>query len=144
MLTVVPFFPFVHWFSKNVPFRLHNKLVMGLDTPEALRFVLAEEAMQGASGAFEKYRLEPLVRRTQLLRAIATELEDMGDEWIQTAQKETNLTAERLIAERRRTIYQLESYGMACAQGDWMRISIDTSDLNNDDPVGSGGCFWSQ
>ncbi|MFM7672024.1 MAG: aldehyde dehydrogenase (NADP(+)) [Bacteroidota bacterium] len=77
--------------------------------------------------AFNAYRTLSLAKRAALLRAIASELEEMGDEWIQTAHRETNLPEARLKIERARTIYQLESYAMACAQGDWMRISIDTA-----------------
>ncbi len=94
----------------------------------------AEEALQRSTLAFESYRSVPLAKRADLLRAIATALEDMGDEWIQTAHRETNLPESRLRAERARTIYQLESYGTSCAQGDWMRISIDTADPNRNPP----------
>ena len=54
-------------------------------------------------------------------------MEEIGDAWIQVAHQETNLPEARLRNERARTIYQLESYGQACAEGDWMRISIDTA-----------------
>jgi len=77
--------------------------------------------------AFQAYRTLPLTRRAELLRAIAAELEDMGDNWLQTAHRETQLPEPRLRTERARTIFQLESYALACVQGDWMRISIDTA-----------------
>ena len=77
--------------------------------------------------AFEAYRLVSITKRAELLRAIAAELEEMGDAWIEVAHRETHLPEARLRNERARTIYQLESYGLACASGDWMRISIDTA-----------------
>ncbi|MBM3431885.1 MAG: aldehyde dehydrogenase (NADP(+)) [Bacteroidetes bacterium] len=86
-----------------------------------------DNALERSWQAFQTYRLLPLARRAELLRAIAAELEDMGDAWLKTAQEETHLPEARLRTERARTIFQLESYGLACAQGDWMRVSIDTA-----------------
>ena len=83
--------------------------------------------LQQSLQSFYAYRLRPLSGRATLLRAIAAELEDMGDSWIATASRETNLPEARLKNERARTIFQLESYALACEQGDWMRISIDTA-----------------
>ena len=88
---------------------------------------LLDDVMKRSWRAFQSYRTQPLMKRAELLRAMAAELEDMGDAWIQAAHRETNLSEDRLRNERARTIFQLESYGMAAAQGDWMRISIDTA-----------------
>lgn len=86
-----------------------------------------DTVMERSRLAFESYRLLSLTKRAELLRAIASELEEMGDAWIQVAHRETHLPEARLRNERARTIYQLESYGLACGAGDWMRISIDTA-----------------
>jgi len=61
------------------------------------------------------------------MRAIAVELENCGDELIQTAMRETNLPEARLRGERARTIFQLNSYGDACEKGDWLEARIDTA-----------------
>lgn len=62
------------------------------------------------------------------MRAIAVELENCGDELIQTAMKETNLPEARLRCERARTIFQLNSYAAACEEGSWLEVRIDTAD----------------
>ena len=83
--------------------------------------------MQQAWEAFHVYRKHSLKQRAHFMRAIATELEACGDALIQTAMEETNLPEARLRNERARTIYQLESYALACEKGDWLEASIDTA-----------------
>ncbi len=83
--------------------------------------------MQQAWEAFHNYRKYSLKQRASFMRAIATELEECGDVLIQTAMQETNLPEARLRNERARTIYQLESYALACEKGDWLEASIDTA-----------------
>jgi NADP-dependent aldehyde dehydrogenase len=93
-----------------------------------------DAVLEKSQQAFDTYRQVSLLKRAELLRAIASELEEIGDAWIQVAHQETNLPEARLRNERARTIYQLESYGQACAEGDWMRISIDTAFPNRNPP----------
>lgn len=83
--------------------------------------------MQDAWTAFHVYRKVSLKQRADFMRAIAFELEECGDLLIQTAMKETNLPEARLRNERARTIYQLESYALACEKGDWLEARIDTA-----------------
>ena len=54
------------------------------------------------------------------MRAIAKEIEALGDELLQVAGEETNLPEARLRNERARTMYQLTSYADACEKGDWL------------------------
>ncbi|HEU4574264.1 MAG TPA: aldehyde dehydrogenase (NADP(+)) [Chitinophagaceae bacterium] len=98
-------------------------------TPEELELV-----MQNAWKAFLVYRRYSLKQRADFMRAIAFELEECGDELIQTAMDETNLPQARLVSERARTIYQLESYAAACEQGDWLEARIDTAITNRNPP----------
>ncbi|MFZ1329083.1 MAG: aldehyde dehydrogenase family protein, partial [Chitinophagaceae bacterium] len=86
-----------------------------------------ENVMQQAWKAFHVYRKMSLKHRADFMRAIATELEGCGDAMIQTAMRETNLPEARLRNERARTIYQLESYALACEKGDWLEVRIDTA-----------------
>ncbi|HJW28051.1 MAG TPA: aldehyde dehydrogenase (NADP(+)), partial [Saprospiraceae bacterium] len=83
--------------------------------------------MQQAWSAFHTYRKLSLKRRAGFMRAIAAELEDCGDELIQTTMRETNLPEARLRNERARTIFQLENYALACEQGMWLDARIDTA-----------------
>ena len=86
-----------------------------------------EEIMQDAWNAFHVYRKFSLRQRADFMRAIAIELENCGDELIQTAMRETNLPEARMRGERARTIFQLNSYGAACEKGDWLEARIDTA-----------------
>jgi NADP-dependent aldehyde dehydrogenase len=83
--------------------------------------------MQDAWKAFHVYRKYSLKQRAGFMRAIANELEQCGDALIQATMRETNLPEARLRNERARTIYQLESYALACEKGDWLEASIDTA-----------------
>ncbi|MBC7947741.1 MAG: aldehyde dehydrogenase (NADP(+)) [Chitinophagaceae bacterium] len=76
--------------------------------------------------AFRAYGKMPLKKRAEFMRAIAREIEALGDILLQTAAEETNLTEPRLRNERGRTIFQLISYAEACERGDWLEIKIDT------------------
>lgn len=77
--------------------------------------------------AFLSFRKTSPAIRANLMRAIATELENCGDELIHLAMKETNLPELRLRNEKGRTIFQLNQYAEACAQGSWMEVRIDTA-----------------
>ncbi len=88
------------------------------------------EAMEKAWIAFHQYRKLSLKHRADFMRAIAVELENCGDELIQTTMRETNLPEARLRGERARTIFQLNSYAEACEKGTWLEARIDTADEN--------------
>ncbi|MGZ8511465.1 MAG: aldehyde dehydrogenase (NADP(+)) [Chitinophagaceae bacterium] len=85
------------------------------------------ETMQLAWQAFHKYRKLSLKQRADFMRAIAKELENAGDELIQTTMSETNLAEARLRGEKARTVFQLNSYADACERGDWLEARIDTA-----------------
>jgi 2,5-dioxopentanoate dehydrogenase len=93
-----------------------------------------EATMQNAWRAFSVYKKFPLKRRSALLRAIAVEIENLGDELLQVCMQESNLAEARLKGERARTIFQLNSYADACERGDWLEARIDTSDLKRTPP----------
>ncbi len=84
-------------------------------------------AMENAWKAFQIYRNTSLKDRANLMRSIAQEMEALGDQLIETAQRETNLPEARLRGERTRTMFQLTSYADACESGAWMDIRIDTA-----------------
>ncbi|WP_346238451.1 aldehyde dehydrogenase (NADP(+)) [Niabella insulamsoli] len=86
-----------------------------------------DEVMKSAQAAFRVYRKISLKERAELMRAIAREMEALGDELIRVAGEETHLPEARLRGERARTIYQLNSYADACERGDWLEARIDTA-----------------
>jgi NADP-dependent aldehyde dehydrogenase len=61
------------------------------------------------------------------MHAIARELENLGDELLQTAHEETHLPEVRLRNEKARTIFQLNNYAEACERGEWLEARIDTA-----------------
>ena len=85
------------------------------------------EVMQKAWDAFTIFRKASLKERAGFMRAIAKELENAGDELIQTAMQETHLPEARLKNEKARTVFQLNSYADACEKGDWLEARIDTA-----------------
>jgi len=88
------------------------------------------EALQHSWNAFKQYRKKDLKERAAFMKAIAKEMEAVGKELISTANQETNLEKARLKVELKRTIFQLNSYADACAEGTWLDIRIDTADPN--------------
>jgi len=81
-----------------------------------------------SEAAFYQYKNFSLKNRAHFMRSIALELEALGEELIATAQRETHLSEKRLLAERKRTIFQLNSYADAAEQGNWLEARIDVGD----------------
>lgn len=86
-----------------------------------------DNVMENAWSAFLTFRNSSLKDRAVFMKAIATKLEHSGDLLIQTAMKETNLPEARLKNERGRTVFQLNSYADACAQGIWVEARVDSA-----------------
>lgn len=86
-----------------------------------------ENVMQQAWKAFHVYRKCSLKQRADFMRAIAKEIEALGDELLKVAGEETNLPEARLKNEIGRTIFQLNQYADACEKGDWLEARIDTA-----------------
>ncbi|HTE26133.1 aldehyde dehydrogenase (NADP(+)) [Flavitalea sp.] len=84
--------------------------------------------LESAWKAFHEYRKLSLKDRAGFMRAIAIEMENCGDELLQTAMEETNLPEARVRSERGRTINQLNTYATACEEGSWLEARIDTAD----------------
>ena len=77
--------------------------------------------------AFEQYISFSHQQRAAFLEAIATNIESLGDELIETASQETNLLAARLQGERGRTCYQLRMYAAMLLKGDYVDATIETA-----------------
>lgn len=86
-----------------------------------------ELIMNEAWQAFHAYRKLSLKQRAGFMRSIAMEIENLGDQLIQTAMQETNLPEARLRGERGRTIFQLNNYAAFCESGQWLDARIDTA-----------------
>lgn len=93
-----------------------------------------DQVMKSAWSAFHVYRKRSLRERAGFMRAIATEIDALGDELIVVAGKETHLPEARLKGERARTVFQLNSYAAACEKGEWLEARIDTAISDKNPP----------
>lgn len=84
-----------------------------------------DQALRVASEAFEDYRRRSPVERARLLREIATQIEGLGEELIDRANRETALGVERLRGERGRTTAQLRLFADVIEEGSWVDARID-------------------
>lgn len=86
-----------------------------------------DSVMQKASQAFKIYRKVSGKDKAIFLRTIAQNILDLGDNLIQTAHQETNIPETRLIGERTRTCFQLETNARLLEEGSWVEARIDTA-----------------
>jgi alpha-ketoglutaric semialdehyde dehydrogenase len=86
-----------------------------------------DQLLTKSVAAFHHYKTSSLKQRADFMRAIAAEIEALGNELLETAMAETNLPLARLQGERARTIFQLNSYADATELGNWLEASIDTA-----------------
>ncbi|MES2796159.1 MAG: aldehyde dehydrogenase (NADP(+)), partial [Bacteroidota bacterium] len=80
-----------------------------------------------ASEAFKEYSQFSSKQKAVFLRAIATEIEALGNELIQTTMAETNLPEARLLGERGRTCGQLRMFADLVEEGSWVEARIDNA-----------------
>ncbi len=86
-----------------------------------------DDTLQKAQEAFLIYKNTSGRQRADLLRTIATEIENVGQELIATAMEESHLPEGRLVGERGRTTGQLRLFADLLAEGSWVEASIDTA-----------------
>jgi NADP-dependent aldehyde dehydrogenase len=89
-----------------------------------------DQAVKLAEAAFGLYRKIEPARRAQFLRAIATNIEQLGDELISVAVSESGLPPARLQGERGRTTGQLRIFADLIEEGSWVNARIDHADAN--------------
>lgn len=90
------------------------------DTFAAGTVELADQAAQAAEEAFWSYGYSTRAERATFLRAIATEINVLGDEITAMGCKETGLPEARLIGERGRTTGQLNLFADHIESGDYL------------------------
>lgn len=84
-----------------------------------------EAAVAAASDAAHAYAETTPVQRASFLRAIASEIEALGDTLIERAMQESGLPQGRLVGERGRTCGQLRKFADHVAEGSWVNAVID-------------------
>lgn len=85
------------------------------------------ESLKKANDAFRLYRNLSGQQKATFLRAIAEEIEALGDILIETASRESNLPTARFMGERGRTTGQLRMFADYVAEGSWVDATIDTA-----------------
>ncbi len=83
--------------------------------------------VEAAEEAFGVYRRMSGEEKAVFLEAIATEIEAIGEQLIETCSKETALPVARLQGERGRTTGQLRLFANLLREGSWVNARIDTA-----------------
>ncbi|EAY24453.1 aldehyde dehydrogenase (NADP(+)) [Microscilla marina] len=86
-----------------------------------------EQTMQLASEAFQQLKKYSGAQKGAFLRAIAEEIEALGDTLVQRACIESGLPEGRIIGERGRTMNQLRAFAQLVEEGSWVDARIDTA-----------------
>jgi 2,5-dioxopentanoate dehydrogenase len=81
-----------------------------------------------AGEAFAAYRATPPSDRARFLRAIAQNIEELGEPLVVRATSETGLPNERIRSERARTCSQLRLFADLIEEGSWVDARIDTAE----------------
>jgi 2,5-dioxopentanoate dehydrogenase len=84
-----------------------------------------EQAVNLAAEAFKSYRTTTGAQRALFLEAIATEIENLGDELLHRYIAESALPGGRAAGERGRTMGQLRMFANLLKDGSWLRATID-------------------
>lgn len=85
------------------------------------------KALQESQVAFLSYKNFNGKKKAAFLRAIADEIEALGNELVQTAMQETNLAEARIINERGRTTGHCRMFADLVEEGSWVDARIDTA-----------------
>lgn len=85
------------------------------------------QATELATEAFKTYSKFSGAKKADFLRAIADEIETLGDELLEVYSSESGLPNGRANGERGRTLGQLRAFANHVEEGNWVDASIDTA-----------------
>lgn len=97
--------------------------------PETALFEVAAVVAR-ACAASGKWRALRPATRAEMLRAVASQLDEATDELVALAGSETHLSEARLTGELLRTTFQLRFLAGVAEDGDCFQVAIDTPDEN--------------
>lgn len=86
-----------------------------------------DDAVALATEAFKTYKDFSGTRKAEFLRAIAKEIEVLGDALIDVYMQESGLPEGRAKGERGRTMGQLKAFATLLEEGSWVEATIDTA-----------------
>lgn len=84
-------------------------------------------SLQEAHIAFLSYKNFSGKKKSAFLRAIADEIEALGQELVTTAMRETNLPEARIVNERGRTTGHCRMFADLVEEGSWVDARVDTA-----------------
>lgn len=102
--------------NQETPWRFHEATSDEID-----------DAVELASRAFKIYKDFSGAKKADFLRAIADEIEALGDELIEVYAQESGLPEGRAKGERGRTMGQLRAFATLLEEGSWIEATIDTA-----------------
>lgn len=110
-----------------------NSMNASLGIPRDIIFFEAtdeevSDAVNSAYYAFKIYKHTSHSARAAFLKTIASEIEALGEDLIETASTETGLGTDRLKGERQRTINQLHAFAKFIEDARWVKPIIDAAD----------------
>ncbi len=85
------------------------------------------EALNESHLAFLSYKNFSGKKKAEFLRAIADQIEALGNELVQTAMKETNLPEARIVNERGRTTSHCRMFADLVEEASWVEARVDTA-----------------
>ncbi len=86
-----------------------------------------DQAAKLAAQAYKTYSKVSGAKKAEFLRAIADEIEALGDDLVSVYTSESGLPAGRAQGERGRTVGQLRAFANHVEEGSWVEASIDTA-----------------
>lgn len=86
-----------------------------------------DQALKEAQVAFLSYKNISGKKKAAFLRAIAEEIEGLGQQLVTTAMEETALPEARIVGERGRTTGHLRMFANLVEEGSWVEARIDTA-----------------
>ncbi len=105
----------------NPQLNIENNAIFTEATEEEIH-----EAAILAKEAFKTYKTFSGHKKAEFLRAIADEIEALGDTLLEVYSSESGLPAGRAQGERGRTLGQLRAFATHIETGNWVEASIDT------------------
>jgi alpha-ketoglutaric semialdehyde dehydrogenase len=84
-------------------------------------------ALHEAQVAFLSYKNLSGKKKAEFLRAIADEIETLGQALVTTAMRETNLPEARILNERARTTGHCRMFANLVEEGSWLEARVDTA-----------------
>src|SRR2546421_10279083 len=86
-----------------------------------------DAALREANMAFLSYKNLSGKKKAEFLRAIADEIEALGQTLVNTAMRETNLPEARILNERGRTTGHCRMFANLVDEGSWVEARVDTA-----------------